>query len=52
MWRESGCIGKQPLSKQLAQEIAKRSRRAKGKCVQPYRCSFCGQWHVGQSNRK
>ena len=41
------CAGKDALSAGQARKIARRMN-AKKKGVNPYRCTFCGQWHVGR----
>lgn len=46
MTKEASCTGKDPLTAVQARAIAKRS---KDKKVQPYRCKYCGKWHVGAS---
>lgn len=35
---------------QTATAASKRARRRTETPLKPYRCTVCGQWHVGQSN--
>jgi hypothetical protein len=45
----AGCFGKAGFHEPFrAFETARRMVRA-GKPVHPYRCEFCGLWHVGRS---
>ncbi len=45
---EASCLGKDQLTRELAQQIAKRSTH---RANTAYRCEHCNHWHVGQSNR-
>ena len=40
-----GCLGKDPLTATIAQEVERRMKIG-GKRVRAYRCR-CGSWHVG-----
>ena len=42
--------GKVVHTLQTAKAASKRARRRTDKPLVPYRCDFCGMWHVGQSN--
>ncbi|MCV2448475.1 hypothetical protein [Paracoccus sp. DMF] len=43
--RAAMCAGKQTFdTPQLARKVASRSR---GYALEPYRCRFCGLWHLG-----
>lgn len=42
--------GKVVHTLKTAQAAAKRARRRTEAPLAPYRCSECGQWHVGQRN--
>jgi len=48
---EAQCRGKQPLSAKRAWEIVERDRKRNKTRDQgfrkPYRCPFCGRWHIG-----
>lgn len=44
--RARACVGKRIYSPSVARLVAQRMRR-KGEQVSPYRCNFCGQWHIG-----
>jgi hypothetical protein len=41
--KNAGCIGKQAMSFEVACLVARKSPAA----LHPYKCEFCGQWHVG-----
>lgn len=46
MITDKDCEGKQHyLTRALANKIVKRN----GKPLEPYKCKFCGTWHLGQS---
>lgn len=50
---QSSCTGKQGFtSRTLAQDITKRSRRAKEERVSEYRCAYCGLWHIGGATKR
>lgn len=51
-YENAACIGKDPLTKEQATNVALRMRRAYDKPVQPYRCKACKQWHVGRPVRR
>jgi hypothetical protein len=42
------CAGKVPLTRAQADEIVKRPRSL-DKNRHPYKCQFCGAWHLGRS---
>ena len=42
--------GKVVHTLKTAKAASKRARRRTDKPLVPYRCDFCGMWHVGQSN--
>lgn len=47
----SGCLGKESFPNGgVARQVAQRMS-ARGKTVQSYGCTHCGQWHVGQPQR-
>lgn len=41
------CGGKISVSKPEAKSAAKRMQRQTGCRIDPYRCSRCGRWHIG-----
>lgn len=44
----SGCLGKETFSSgAIARQVAQRMT-TRGKTVQSYGCTHCGQWHIGQ----
>lgn len=45
------CTRKSPLSRRAAMKVAKRSRDTPDDrgIVEPYRCPFCSDWHVGHA---
>ena len=42
--------GKVTHTLQTAKAASKRARRRTDKALAPYRCTVCGQWHVGQKS--
>jgi hypothetical protein len=44
---ESGCIGKDKLTKAQADAIVRRASFSGN----AYKCQCCGSWHVGHGNR-
>lgn len=42
----AACTGKEGLTPDRAQAVAKRMRR-RDKAASAYRCNDCGMWHVG-----
>jgi len=42
--------GKVPHTLATAKAAAKRARRRTENALAPYRCTECGQWHVGQGS--
>lgn len=51
--RRRMCFGKRMMNKQQALQTAVRMRKELGatSSLQPYKCAFCGRYHVG-NNRK
>lgn len=47
--RLSKCVGKQPLSRKVANELKVRYAK-KGRSATAYKCRFCGSWHIGTPN--
>lgn len=45
---EAACMGKKPLTESLAWRISAKHARRGDKTRRPYRCRFCGHWHVGR----
>lgn len=52
--RISSCVGKTTFNSwRKAQQASRRiNRREHGEHVGPYRCRYCGQYHVGNSRRE
>ena len=49
----NACVGKSPMSREVAGQVAARMRRGTfDRTVTAYRCKTCGQWHVGGGNAK
>ena len=42
--------GKVVHTLKTAKAASKRARRRTDKALAPYRCTVCGQWHVGQKS--
>ncbi len=40
------CIGKDPMTAELARKVAK---KLKHNGASPYKCQHCGHWHVGSA---
>lgn len=47
---DASCSGREPLTRQQANDVAKRLRARAGRAA-GYRCDHCGSWHVGVPNR-
>lgn len=45
--RVASYTGKDPLTVQQARRLAKKAK-SKGKPLEPYRCPFCGSYHIGR----
>jgi hypothetical protein len=48
---EISCDGKDRLTQGRAVQVALEMRRRDRRRMHAYRCSFCGEWHVGSSIR-
>lgn len=49
--RNAHCDGKHPYeSRGLAQQVADRANRG-ASASEPYKCEYCGKWHVGYGMR-
>lgn len=38
-------------SKEAAQIVVSKLFKSQGLCKHPYKCKFCGKWHVGSNKR-
>lgn len=47
-FRLSACHGKDRLTWAVAKSLCNRKRKG----TTPYRCGFCGHWHIGTKTRK
>lgn len=49
----AGCQGKHPyLTYTAAKQVAKKRRRIKEKApIQPYKCRYCGYFHIGNREK-
>jgi hypothetical protein len=45
------CERKETYTYDMALLVVRRIKRNQGAIVQPYKCHFCGNWHVGSSIR-
>jgi hypothetical protein len=47
--RLANCQGKAPLTEKVAKQLKVRYAK-KGRPSTPYKCRFCGKWHMGTPN--
>lgn len=51
--RRRACVGKVRLpSEEVAVRVARLMSRRTGSLLLPYRCRWCGRWHVGHPCRR
>jgi hypothetical protein len=50
----AGCSGKQQYETRLAVDKSIRAQKARNnnKTKAPYKCEYCGKWHVGHKDHK
>lgn len=49
---EVSCAGKEAMTAERAQTVARQIRRRKGGRPNAYRCVHCSSWHVGHGSKK
>ena len=51
-FEQAACSGKKTYNFQHARRVASNVSRRHDEPMQPYHCTFCHGWHVGQPGRK
>lgn len=51
--RRRACLGKRRLpGQEIAERVARLMSRRTDSLLLPYRCRYCGHWHVGHPGRR